>query len=115
MTREETVRNLLSELIDMIDNGSQRDLDRADEISKSILEIIEKEPCCNCIEFKRYAKEMGFEIEQKPILDKISTEIEELYSYVEFDEDLKTSFNMIRLEEVQRVIDKFKAESGDEE
>ncbi len=43
--------------------------------------------------------------------DKISAEIGELYSYVEFNEDLKTSFNMVRLEEVQRVIDKYKAES----
>lgn len=49
--------------------------------------------------------------EQEPILDKISAEIWELYSYVEFDEDIKTSFNMVRLEEVQRVIDKYKAES----
>lgn len=32
MTRKETVRNLLTELIDIIDSGSQRDLDRADEI-----------------------------------------------------------------------------------
>lgn len=48
---------------------------------------------------------------QEPILDKIRAEIDELYSYVEFDEDIKTSFNMVRLEEVQRVIDKYKAES----
>lgn len=52
-------------------------------------------------------------LEQEPILDKIRAEIDELYSYVEFDEDLKTSFNMVRLEEVQRVIDKYKAESED--
>ena len=45
------------------------------------------------------------------VLDKIRAEINELYSYVEFDEDIKTSFNMVRLEEVQRVIDKYKAES----
>ena len=45
------------------------------------------------------------------VLDKIRAEIDELYSYVEFDEDLKTSFNMVRLEEVQRVIDKYKVES----
>jgi GTPase SAR1 family protein len=80
MTREETVRNLLTELIDMIDNGSQRDLDRADEISKSILEVIEKEPCCNCIEFKRYAKQMGFRIEiaecQEPTTKNVSSELE---------------------------------------
>ena len=50
-------------------------------------------------------------LEQEPILDKISAEIDELYSYVEFDEEIKTSFNMVRLEEVQRVIDKYKAES----
>lgn len=53
--------------------------------------------------------------EQEPILDKIRAEIEELHSYVEFDEDIKTSFNMVRLEEVQRVIDKYKAESEDYE
>jgi hypothetical protein len=45
MTREETVRNLLTELIDMIDNGSQRDLDRADEIGTSIIKLFEQEPC----------------------------------------------------------------------
>jgi len=44
MTREETVKNLLTELIDMIDNGSQRDLDRADEISKTIIEALSQEP-----------------------------------------------------------------------
>lgn len=45
------------------------------------------------------------------VLDKISAEIEELFSYVEFDDDTKTSYNMVRLEEVQRVIDKYNAES----
>lgn len=44
MTREETVKNLLTELIDMIDNGSQRDLDRADEISNSIIKLFEQKP-----------------------------------------------------------------------
>ena len=48
MTREETVKNLLTELIDMIDNGSQRDLDRADEISKTIIEALSQEPCEKC-------------------------------------------------------------------
>jgi len=47
MTREEKVKNLLTELIDMIDNGSQRDLDRADEIAKYIVEVIGKTPCCS--------------------------------------------------------------------
>lgn len=44
MTREETVKNLLTELIDMIDNGSQRDLDRADEIGASIIKLFKQEP-----------------------------------------------------------------------
>jgi len=50
MTREETIKNLLTELIDMIDNGSQRDLDRADEISKTIIEALSQEPyiCDTC-------------------------------------------------------------------
>lgn len=54
-------------------------------------------------------------LEQEPILDKISAEIEELYSYADFDEDTKTCYNMVRLEEVQRVIDKYKAEVKGEE
>jgi len=49
MTREEKVKNLLSELIDMIDNGSQRDLDRADEIGTSIIKLFEQEPCDDAI------------------------------------------------------------------
>ena len=44
MTREEKVKNLLTELIDMIDNGSQRDLDRADEIGASIIKLFEQKP-----------------------------------------------------------------------
>ena len=44
MTKEETVRELLTELIDMIDNGSQRDLDRADEICVSIIKLFKQEP-----------------------------------------------------------------------
>ena len=40
-----------------------------DELSDALdmsIKALEQEPCCNCIEFKRYAKEMGFEIEQEP-------------------------------------------------
>ncbi|MBR2805872.1 MAG: hypothetical protein IKE18_03730 [Oscillospiraceae bacterium] len=59
MTREKTVRNLLTELIDMIDNGSQRDLDRADEIGASIIKL-----------FK-----------QKPVLEQIRAEIYENINY----------------------------------
>lgn len=44
MTIAEKVKNLLTELIEMIDNGSQRDLDRADEIGTSIIKLFEQEP-----------------------------------------------------------------------
>lgn len=54
MTDEEKVKNLLTELVDMIDNGSQRDLDRADEISESILEAIEKQKTGHWIRFKEF-------------------------------------------------------------
>jgi len=50
---------------------------------------------------------------KKVMLKRIQAEIKELYSYVEFDEDIKTSFNMVRLEDVQRVIDKYEKESED--
>ena len=50
-------------------------------------------------------------LEQEPVLDKISAEIEDLYSYADFDEGTMTCYNMVRLEEVQRVINKYKAES----
>ena len=52
MTREKTIKNLLTELTDMIDNGSQRDLDRADEISTSIIKLLEQEPYKELIEFR---------------------------------------------------------------
>jgi len=50
-----------------------------DELSEALdmsIKALEQEPCCNCIEFKRYAKEMGFEIEQESILEKIRDEID---------------------------------------
>lgn len=53
-------------------------------------------------------------LEKKPILDKISAEIEDLYSYADFDWDTKTCYNMVRLEEVQRVIDKYRGDSEGE-
>lgn len=37
------------------------------------IKALERESCCNCIEFKRYSKEMGFEIEEEPkikVLDR---------------------------------------------
>ena len=85
MTREETVRNLLTELIDMIDNGSQRDLDRADEIGTSIIKLFE----------------------QEPILDKIKSEIEEELSRNNH------SWYKAGMEYCLDIIDKYKAESED--
>lgn len=87
MTREEKVKNLLTELIDMIDNGSQRDLDRADEIGTSIIELLEQEPMRDATPEEResvdeYIKSISeptgvyFWEEQEPILDKIRAEID---------------------------------------
>ena len=45
MAKEENIKNLLTELIEMIDNGSQRSLDRADEIGTSIIKLLEQDPC----------------------------------------------------------------------
>lgn len=86
MTREETVKNLLTELIDMIDNGSQRDLDRADEIGASIIKLLE----------------------QEPVLDKIKAEIEPTRKmYLEMNDiDWLNGCDY-----VLSVIDKYKAES----
>ena len=90
MTREETVRNLLTELIDMIDNGSQRDLDRADEIGASIIKLFE----------------------QEPILDKVRAEILEEHESAFAREDNDTAYGLsVALE----IIDKYKAEMGVED
>lgn len=48
---------------------------------KDYKRLLEQEPCGKCIEFKRYAKEMGFEIEYEPTLDKVRAEIEEIETY----------------------------------
>ena len=55
MTREEKVKNLLTELIDMIDNGSQRDLDRTDEIAKTIIKALSQEPCTDTVSIRKDA------------------------------------------------------------
>ena len=91
MTSTETVKNLLTELIDMIDNGSQRDLDRADEISNSIIKLFEQEP----------AESSGLmtvdEFVERKVnrtLDKIRTEI-----------DLETRFQVMHYTNTDAVID----------
>lgn len=58
MTREE--------IIDFCEMKSQLEPDNED-IFNSIVKFLEQEPCCNCIEFKRYAKQMGFRIERQSI------------------------------------------------
>lgn len=69
MTREETVRNLLTELIDMIDNGSQRDLDRADEIGASIIKLVEQETVIDKVRAQIDSYLRGVEIALE-VLDK---------------------------------------------
>ena len=98
MTREQTIRYLSSSGFSMIQIDT-------------IVKALEQEPVIDKI--KNDMADIGEELRTR--FDKISAEIWELYSYVEFDEDLKTSFNMVRLEEVQRVLDKYKAESEGEE
>lgn len=66
---------------------------------------------CNAIDWRHKESDNRSRDKRIDVLDKIGAEIDELYSYVEFDEDLKTSFNMVRLEEVQKVIDKYKGEN----
>lgn len=88
MTREEKVKNLLTELIDMIDNGSQRDLDRADEIGISIIKLFE----------------------QKSILDKIKAEIEKL-EYLSMEDGSDGYDKYIEQSEVLNIIDKYKTDT----
>lgn len=84
------------------------------EKMREAIKALEQEPIKPMVEIDLYSVIKQKYIERE-ILDKIRAEIGELYSYVEFDEDLKTSFNMVRLEEVQRVLDKHKAESEGKE
>lgn len=64
MSREETVKNLLTELIDMIDTGSQRDLDRADEIVASIIKLFEQESIDYKTQYENYLKKSEVVISQ---------------------------------------------------
>ena len=44
------------------------DLDKTTvDACEGAIKLLEQEPCCNCIEFKRYAKQMGFSIEKESI------------------------------------------------
>lgn len=100
MKREETVRNLLTELIDMIDNGSQRDLDRADEIGASIIKLFEQEPVLD---------KLRAEIEHDYEQDKIAREVFRDKKIAVKAEQCTGSISAYR--NVLGIIDKFKAES----
>ena len=80
MMREETVRNLLTELIDMIDNGSQRDLDRADEIGTSILKLFEQEPCEDVISRREALKCLNGAWGDYSVLNEVFERIDKLPS-----------------------------------
>ena len=100
MTREEA--------IEFIAQSVKSDVDMA--LVADAIKALDQEPFKPMVEIDLYSV-IKWKYIKREVLDKIRAEIEDLYSYVEFDEDIKTSFNMIRLEEVERVIDKYMAES----
>ncbi len=76
MTREELIRYGKDYLNDL-ENACCDISDKHMEFVRQSIKALSAEPCCNCIEFKRYAKEMGFEIDQEPC-DCISREFIEI-------------------------------------
>lgn len=60
MTREEAIKNIKEHCY------FANLIPQAKEALDMAIKALEQESCCNCIEFKRYAKEMGFEIEREP-------------------------------------------------
>lgn len=73
------------------------------------IKALEQEPCCNCIEFKRYAKEMGFEIEQEPcesVLDDIKAEIKRKTNSGQWSDAV-----IFGMQKAIAIIDKYKAGS----
>lgn len=92
MTREEKVRNLLTELIDMIDNGSQKDLERADEISNYIIKLFE----------------------QESVLDKVRAEITDWQIDIHDNEYDANKFDFV-FERILEIIDEYRAEREDKE
>ena len=59
MTKEQAIE-VLHELDGTIYETQQVALDMA-------IKALEQQPCCNCIEFKRYAKQMGFDVKKESI------------------------------------------------
>ncbi len=72
MTREEKAIRVLDDMKVKIDipKAAVTQIDKNWALDMAI-EALKQEPCCNCIEFKRYAKEMGFEIEQQPCTNTV--------------------------------------------
>ena len=62
MTREEA-SNILNDFDVNFEGHTAEEIAEAFDMA---FKALEQEPCTPCIEFKRYAKEMGFEIEQEP-------------------------------------------------
>jgi hypothetical protein len=73
MTRERAIEVLKAWNLNWSDEFTANEFEQAFAMA---IKALEQEPCCNCIEFKRYAKEMGFEIDQESVLDKIRDEID---------------------------------------
>lgn len=62
MTREDAIKIFNTVLLLGKCDCSKKEIE---ECLKMAIKALEREPCCKCIEFKRYAKEMGFEIDQE--------------------------------------------------
>ena len=90
-----------------------------EDIFNYIIKVMGQEPCCNCIEFKRYAKEIGFEIEQEPVLDKIRAEIEGIIQEETVvdnsGDEYERTISKLDPDDVLQIIDKYKAESEEKE
>jgi hypothetical protein len=103
MTRERAIEVLKAWNLNWSDEFTANEFEQAFAMA---IKALEQEPCCNCIEFKRYAKEMGFEIDQESVLDKIRAEIEEVYN------DRPRSYNNTQRRElfckVIEIIDKYR-------
>ena len=111
-----TIEQANSELIQIYGALAPNKQIAIDTLIKASIKLQERDSTTKAsITMMRLDYEARLKADIVAVLDRVRVEIEELYSCVEFDEDLKTSFNMVRLEEVQRVIEKYKAGSKDEE
>ena len=65
MTREEAIKEMIR-AYDVLDFSGHMDNRRKEAFNMAKV-ALEQEPCGNCIEFKRYAKQKGFSIEKESI------------------------------------------------